>query len=237
MKFTLRFVTLSLILILSAKFQTFAQQSGQEARVTKQDLERRKLDKSRMGLVALDGRRAAAFFEDRVEFFSLAPEISTGAGGFSIGQKTVAPSALEPTKILWLTYRIQLLSHKTSKYFLVCSNISLPKLQSVGLGDFCGIISIDGQVVFKFPVKQHVPDRMLQVLAVNNDGTYAEVFVGKLVPDEDGPVIAAPREILAWRYPNKLTRFPGPWANGEPKEPAKAFDDLLQGFKNRKRFP
>lgn len=117
---------------------------------------------------------------------------------------------------------------------MLCAAAYLPKVQQSGLGDFCGIVSIEGEVIYKFPITQRVPDTLLSPLAFSEDGTYAEVYVGRLVPTEDNPSVGEPREVLAWRYPNKLTRFPGPWKDKAPKNGAQAFDDLIQGFKVRK---
>src|SRR5581483_637246 len=96
--------------------------------------------------------------------------------------------------------------------------------------EFCGVLSDSGDVKYRFPIKQHVPDKILHPLAITADGSYAEVYIGQMVEGEDGTSPGAPREILAWPAPAKLTEFSGPWKNGEPKEPAVAFDELLRGF-------
>jgi hypothetical protein len=156
-----------------------------------------------------------------------------GSGQLKKESGLIKPAQLEPAKILWFDYPFD--AQAAGDHLLVCTNLTRNKNGSGGVGDFCGIISASGDVVFKFPVSQRSPQQLLRVLGINGDGTYAEVFIGRLVPGEDGADISEPREILAWRAPNKFTRFPGPWKDGKPKDPAQAFDNLLQGFKEREK--
>lgn len=202
--------------------------------VTKKDLELRTQSKARSGTVLIQDDAMASFFENRIEFSVRPPDVSMSPRGLIRSGKPVDPREIQPKSILWFQRRFNLLSYNSSEFALVCTNQSLPKIGSRGMDDFCGIISVEGKIIYQFPVRQHSPDKLLRPLAISEDGKYAEVWIGKLVSGEDHPVISEPREVLTWRYPNHLSRFAGPWENGRPKEPYKAFDDLLQGFKVRK---
>lgn len=118
---------------------------------------------------------------------------------------------------------------------LVCTdgaNLNANSAQGV---DFCGIISLTGKVVFRFPVKQHSPDTLLRLVGINGSGSYAEVYVGRRIDGEDGPEVGEPREVLGWRYPNTLKKHPGPWNKGAPKDISAAYEEIRRGFMVREK--
>lgn len=211
--------------------------SQQVRKATKADLDKRKTSaKKQPGyIVGVRDGSVIALFKDRIEFIPLPSGTSfdPGSGFLKRNSQTLRPIHLEPAKIMAFDYSFDV--QHAGDHMLVCSNITRPKIQNAGTGDFCGIITLAGEIVYRFPVAQRSPDRLLRVLGINGDGTYAEVFIGRLTPGEDGADINEPREILAWRYPNKLTRFPGPWKDGAPQEPAKASAELIHGFGEREK--
>jgi hypothetical protein len=201
---------------------------------SKADLDKRQTASKRIARVESMGDHAVAVYRDRLEFFQLEiGESVDGRGRFKLGNRVRTALEAQPLKIVWFERPFNLIASRTGNV-LVCSAIWASKNSATGLDEFCGVVSASGDVIYKFPVKQHAPDAILHPLAISDDGSYAEVYLGRLVPGEDGPSPGSPREILAWRSPSKLTRLPGPWKNGEPREPALAFDQLLQGFKERK---
>lgn len=234
-----RLLAISALAILSLFGVVPKADSQQVRKATKPDLDKRKTSaKKQPGyIVGVRDGSVLARFNDRIEFIPLPPgtTFDSGSGFLKRNSETLRPIHLEPAKIMAFDYSFDV--QHAGDHMLVCSNITRPKIQNAGTGDFCGIISLTGDIVYRFPVAQRSPDRLLRVLGINGDGTYAEVFIGRLLPGEDGADIDAPREILAWRYPNKLTRFPGPWKDGMPKEPAKAFSELLGGFGERAKNP
>ncbi|MCX5786933.1 MAG: hypothetical protein NTX64_00260 [Elusimicrobia bacterium] len=119
-----------------------------------------------------------------------------------------------------------------SDLLLICSNLLKEVVTSNGK-DFCGIVSLEGKIVFEFPIRQRVPDRLLRPIGFESDGKYAAVFLGERVEGEDSPGIGKPREILIWEFPATLNRHPGPWKNGEPKEPHAAIADVIQKYRLR----
>ena len=177
-------------------------------------------------------RGAVVVFKDRVEFYRLPKETHLGKVGLTDGVRSVSLFEFKPLKVMRFATLFDVRSEGNT---LICTHPTLPRTSTQGIADFCGIASPEGEVLFKFPYEQHMPYDMLEIIGISKDGRYAEVFVGRLLPDlNDRRVqIVQPREILAWRYPNSLDRFDGPWSNGEPREKQKAMDALLKGFPAR----
>lgn len=119
--------------------------------------------------------------------------------------------------------------------FLVCTDALLPGTKGRDYDDFCGIVSVEGKVLFRFPVKQERPKSLLKPTGMTPDGLHAEVVVGEEAAGEDRPQITKPREILVWDFPDKLQRLPGPWAKGAPKSPSLDWSDVRRGFQERSR--
>ena len=210
---------------------------GQAAtKPSKTDLDRRSKSASRLGRIARHGDRAVALYPDRLEFFGLTPkEGIDNQGNFTRGNEKRAPKVVEPEKLMWFSRPFNM--QEAGGNFLVCTAGWLPKTSGPGPSDFCGIVTAEGTVVYRFPFQQKSPTSILMPLAISEDGKYAEVWVGRIVQGEDGAAPGAPREVLAWRHPDRLSRFAGPWKSGEPDSPALSFDSLLQGFKERKKAP
>lgn len=204
------------------------------SKVTSMDLQRRDKNKARRGRILALGGKAAVFYEDRVEFFTLTPEISSAPRGFIVSGSLVDPKTVRPDAILWLRNRYTLLSYNSSSNALVCSDIAVSPAGSLGEQGFCGVISVAGEILVRFPVIQRYPGTILRPLGLSMDGTYAEVWVGHMEDGDEGPGPTAPREVIAWRFPNQIIRSPGPWKSGKPKDPVAAFESLRTGFKLRK---
>ncbi len=86
--------------------------------------------------------------------------------------------------------------------------------------DFCGAVGFDGEVIYKLPVKQHVPDTVVLVGHANRDGSSIEMQIGTVVHemvDAEHSVDAAPGEVaftfgdprhrLIYTYPDKIESF------------------------------
>jgi len=178
--------------------------------------------------------KAIAVFKDRVQFHRFPPELRLGPEGLSDPHGPTTLPQYRPVKTLRFSVPFEIV---TRGYSLICTHPSSPKASRRGVEDFCGVVDLDGNVVYRFPFEQHVPNDMLQIIGMSDDGQYAEVFLGKYLPSPDDRrfQVAQPREILAWWYPNRVVRYPGPWANGDPKDFRKAYASVFREFGARKR--
>ena len=177
---------------------------------------------------------AVAVYKDRVQFYRFAPEVKLRPTGLVRDGKPASLLDFKPLETLRFAVRFEVLSRGLT---LVCTHPARPRLSREGLVDFCGILSLDGKVVYQFPVEQRYPEDMLQIIGMTEDGQYAEVYLGKSVPtlDDRRFQISEPRLILAWWYPNRLVRYPGPWAKGKPADARHAFESVFRNFARRKR--
>lgn len=75
-------------------------------------------------------------------------------------------------------------------------------------GQFCGILSLNGDVVYEFPFAQVSPNKLLRALKMSPDESWAAVMIGEIVSGEDHPGIGKPREVWIWRKPNRLDKYP-----------------------------
>lgn len=75
------------------------------------------------------------------------------------------------------------------------------------LDDFCGVVSMDGQVVWKLNYRQAVPDRLLHAVDMLPDGNRALIFSGAKVAGTEGTEsVGNPQELFIWEYPDKVKR-------------------------------
>ena len=75
---------------------------------------------------------------------------------------------------------------------------------------FCGAVSMDGDVIFRLPFKESYPDQLLKVLQLAKDGKTAVIGVGKAMGDPvDGDMEIVPSsEIVIWQYPDRTETIP-----------------------------
>lgn len=74
--------------------------------------------------------------------------------------------------------------------------------------DFCGVLSPEGNILYKFPFAQKRPDKLLEPIEVSPNGKRAVVAVVEETLDPDGrPTVGYPREVLVWEHPDKLKRY------------------------------
>lgn len=177
---------------------------------------------------------AIAVYKDQVQFYRFAPEVKLRSTGLVRDGKSASLLDFKPLQTLRFAVRFEVLSRGMT---LICTHPARPRLSREGLVDFCGILSLDGKVVYQFPIEQRYPEDMLQIIDMTDDGQYAEVYLGKSVPtlDDRRFQISEPRLILAWWYPNRLVRYPGPWAKGQPADARHAFESVFRDFARRKR--
>lgn len=205
--------------------------------LSKTELNRRSRASQQGSVLLVADKEAVTEFSDRLEFHEVPAGMkfdpATGQLNDSRGVRT--PIELIPNKIIWLESPFNVKA--AGKKILLCMIASEAPFSKKGMGDFCGVISSDGTILYRFPVKQHWPETLLKIIGISKDGAYAEVYVGRAIGGEDGPGAGEPREILAWREPNKLKRIPGPWHKGAPKDKFSAYENLRLGFKTRKESP
>lgn len=180
--------------------------------------------------------KAVAVFKDRIQFHRFPADVRLGATGLIDDNGPVSLFQFKPLKVMRFAVPFDVVARP---YTLICTHPTRPRLSPHGTVDFCGITSLEGKVVFEFPQEQHMPDEMLQIIGMTDDGLYAEVYLGKLViaPNNRQAEVGQPREILAWWYPDRLLTYPGPWSDGEPKDPKWAMESVFREFGARKNPP
>lgn len=215
---------------------TEASQTNLTSKLSASDRNRRQTASRQLGSVKVHAGRAAVMYPDRLELFKLSPgESVDGQGNFVAGERKHSPDELEPVVILWFSRAFSIKAQKTAPNLLICTAAWAAKSNSPGPDDFCGIVAYTGQTLFTFPIKQVAPSRILFPIGISSDGKYAEVYVGSLVDSEDGPAPGKPREILAWGYPDKLTKLDGPWKRGAPADGFSALEQMRIGFMERSK--
>lgn len=76
--------------------------------------------------------------------------------------------------------------------------------------DFCGIVSLDGNVLWKLDFKQSLPNNLLAPVDILPDGSKALIFLGSQAQGQEGAeYVADPRELFVWEYPDHLKKLPG----------------------------
>lgn len=133
-----------------------------------------------------------------------------------------------PTKVLSLEPGLIVINvgQTDTAYLLLCVNpdgdFRRPNLR---LPDFCGVLSLEGDVLFKLPVKQNPPTTIARAFDVAREGPTALFGIGEPAESSEGSVyIGNIREALIWEYPDKVDRF-------DPKNPNDGQRELLKRFK------
>lgn len=102
-----------------------------------------------------------------------------------------------------------------------------PWVNSAGqFDDFCGIVTFEGDEVYRFPFTQRLPDKLLEPLKIAPDGKWAAVMVGErktYMEGEQGYSVGYPSEVLIWEAPDRLKRIPAKEAPPEIKSLSGAF--------------
>lgn len=151
----------------------------------------------------------------------------------------VDPAALKPTKSILFKRRFEVFpgpSGYVSTNIMVCTDMlnayyramtpterqvlqargqkrTMPWTNPKGnIDQFCGILSLSGDVVYSFPIQQHLPNTLLLGIGITDDGKKAGVMVGQKTnwQGEDGEVavVGKPREVLIWQEGLGLKRIP-----------------------------
>src|SRR5262249_4397591 len=75
----------------------------------------------------------------------------------------------------------------------------------------CAVISLDGDIVFSFPLTQKLPQQLLTPIGITADGMKAAVMVGEQIQIDTGdgvePFVGKPREILLWEAARGLRKI------------------------------
>lgn len=156
------------------------------------------------------------------------------------GAQRMKPGELKPFKVMTFKRRFDSLpqfSDAVSSNFMICSRMlysyyqaMTPEEQEVlrargqgrvihswtnqkgAIDQMCSVLSLDGGLVFSFPVKQHAPDTLLSALDITGDGKKAGVMLGEKtsIQGEDGEelVVGKPREVLIWQEGSGLKKVP-----------------------------
>lgn len=81
-----------------------------------------------------------------------------------------------------------------------------------GLDQFCAVVSIEGEIVFEFPIVQSIPALVAMPIGISEDGQKAAIVTGQRIQadSEDGAFydIGSLKEVWVWNHPNRLTKFP-----------------------------
>lgn len=88
----------------------------------------------------------------------------------------------------------------------------MPWINSSGeYEDFCGVVSLDGEIIYRLPIAQHFPDKLLRVLEVSNEGKKAVIIMGEKMSytqeDSDSYMVGNPKQVYVWEYPDKLNNY------------------------------
>ncbi len=156
------------------------------------------------------------------------------------GAQQIRPGELKPFKVIKFKRRFDVLplfSDSVSSNFMICSRMlysyyqaMTPEEQNVlaargqrhvipswtnqkgDIDQMCSVLSLDGNVVYSFPVKQHAPDTLLSGLDVTGDGKKAGVMLGEKtsLQGEEGEelVVGKPRAVLIWQEGQGLKKIP-----------------------------
>lgn len=89
---------------------------------------------------------------------------------------------------------------------------------------FCGVLGLDGTVLYKFPFTPSYPKSLMKVLAIAEDESWAAVMIGEVVEGEDRRGIGKPREVWVWRSSGQLEKYPA-------DHPSAFIRDLLGSFR------
>jgi hypothetical protein len=95
--------------------------------------------------------------------------------------------------------------------------------------NFCGIISIDGNIIFQLPIKQETSNSVAEPFGLSENGKKAILGIGKVSECEETAncyIIKAKdfREILIWDYPDKISKI-------SVSNPTSEVIELLQKYK------
>ncbi len=157
------------------------------------------------------------------------------------GKVPVSQLGLTSRKNLQFGHRISVslskVAHEMSraKYFWVCDDLTLGYNASndeeyeitkhhprglmpwtngkADLKDFCGVLSLDGNIAYQLPMTQALPGPLFVVASTNSEGTSALIKIGKEImrSDEDGgqtiPEIGEFSQVIIWTYPDKIQKF------------------------------
>lgn len=205
------------------------------------------------------GDRALARYQYRLVFFQVPTGASIGRDPWNNKEvlmkdgKVISPLDVSSKRVLTYKSHIGVQASEDNSRFLLCTAPSaafyiamdeneirllgdtrVPWKNDAGdIADFCGIVSVSGDTVYKFPFQQSRPKNLLSPIVISPDGNYAAVSIGEEVEGEDGKSVSKPREVWTWEHPATLKKHPGPWKSGEPKEPAKAFDEMRRKFRKK----
>jgi hypothetical protein len=81
--------------------------------------------------------------------------------------------------------------------------------QSGEFDQFCGIVSMSGEIVYKFPLAQHIPDLLANPLGFSDDEKSGGIIIGEKVradSEEPSNIVGNPREIWIWHAPDRLDK-------------------------------
>lgn len=176
------------------------------------------------------GRKAVLQYQYHVDFFKLSDsEKIMASSDFSRVTQAVNIGSLRPFKVMKFRHPLDfywLPGDPFDHPILLCENFvsrytarTPEEMAVIGRGmkwenrdaehdGFCGVVSLDGDILFEFPVTQRYPDAVFHVLQFSKDGKSAAIGVGKEIEDgsDEGTRIGSYREVLIWEYPDKLIR-------------------------------
>src|SRR6185312_6903732 len=165
------------------------------------------------------------------------------------GGKGIRALGLKPIKTIWFAHRINaphdIYESSDSKFLFVCDDLmgaysgsdaqeskvlwaKSPDtngtikwtIASADYPEFCGAFSLGGEILFQLPIKQHLPDTVIQVWHTSRDGLSAELRVGEVIEmsvDAQHVVDSSigekitdfgnVRKVLIYTFPNSLETY------------------------------
>ncbi|MDX6770243.1 MAG: hypothetical protein SF051_11980 [Elusimicrobiota bacterium] len=186
------------------------------------------------------GNQAAAIFHYRIEFYDdpRAKDFKKVAGVYARHEWQVPKIEIAPKKTLTFKQRFEFLptNGDPKERIFVCTDILhnsygaqtdeerdmvaakgypqfgfIPWVNQTGeIDQFCGLISLAGDIVFKFPLIQEAPGFLATHLGLSPDETEAAIVIGeKVTTDSDEPdnLVGNPREVWLWQFPGKIKKI------------------------------
>ncbi len=75
------------------------------------------------------------------------------------------------------------------------------------LGDFCGVVTIEGKTIWELKYKQSLPDHLLSPVAMRPDGLRALILSGGRVSGGEGSdSVGNARDLYIWEYPDQVKK-------------------------------
>lgn len=154
------------------------------------------------------------------------------------GGKEIDPATLTPTKVMSFrhTFEIRPNEDEVRTNLLVCTNLLVDTYDAMDdeeaamiaakgrqrfipwtnpaapMDQFCGVVSVAGDVIYTFPITQKIPSLLVYPLGISADGKRAGIMIGEKLSSEgedgESAAVGKPRQVWVWEHPAKLKKIP-----------------------------